>query len=113
MYSINNQKKGARTMRATFIRRRIVAAIAVSIMSWGVVNTGQAIVDFLNEPTFACLEGEDKLSEEHRTLYSIAGKWCDGNLTDASRHIMQINNIEGRDLGSLRLGQTIIIKKGK
>ena len=100
-------------MRATFIRRRIVVAIAAAVMSWGVINTGQAIVEFLNEPTFACLEGEDKLDNNHHNIYSIAGEWCEGNLTDASRHIMKINKIESKDLGSLRLGQTIIIKKGK
>ena len=99
-------------MRATFIKRRLAAAIVVAVMSWGVINTGQAIVEFLNEPTFACLEGEDKLSEEHHNIYSIAGEWCEGNLTDASRHIMKINNIESKDLGSLRLGQTIVIKGG-
>jgi hypothetical protein len=101
------------TMRATFIRRRIVVAIAFAIMSWGAVNTGQAIIGFLSKPTFACPQTEVTLVKGDK-IWNIADKFCDGNITDAAGQIMDDNGIEGKDLDSLQPGTVIVInKKGK
>lgn len=98
-------------MRATFIRRRIVVAIAFAIMSWGTVNAGQAIIGFLGQPTFTCSPVKVTLVKGDK-IWNIADKFCDGNITDAASQIMDDNGIKGKDLDSLQPGTIIIIKKG-
>lgn len=100
-------------MRATFIRRRIAVGIAAALFSWGAVNTGQAIIDFLSKPTFVCQEAQVTLVKGDK-IWNIADKFCDGNITDAAGQIMDDNGIDGKDLDSLQPGTIIVInKKGK
>ena len=73
-------------MRATFIRRRIVVAVAAAFFSWGAVNTGQAVISFLNEPTFTCESGTHTWTKGDK-MWNIADVRCDGNITDATKEI--------------------------
>lgn len=98
-------------MRATFIRRRIAVAIAAVCLSWGTINIGQSVVDFLQEPTFTCQEAQVTLVKGDK-IWNIADKFCSGNITDAAGQIMDDNGIEGKDLDSLRPGTIITINKG-
>lgn len=99
-------------MRATFIKRRIVVAIVIAILGWTTVQTTQVIISFLSKPTFVCEPGEYTWVKGDR-MWNVADIRCEGNITDATKQIMDDNGIKGSDLDLLRPGTIIIIKGDK
>lgn len=110
MTKLINKQKGVRNMRATFIKRRIIAAIALVLFAWGSVNIGQTVVDFLNQPTFICKAGKHTWKQGDK-VWDIADVHCQGNITDAARQIMKDNDLAGKDLNSLPFGTVIKINE--
>ncbi len=106
MYTSTNQQKG-RNMRAIYVRRRIMVAIAPFLIVGALV----AVAKFVSQPTFTCTAAEITLVKGDK-IWSIADRFCEGNITDAAGKIMDDNGIEGKDLDSLRPGTIIIIKEG-
>lgn len=99
-------------MRATFIRRRIVVAIVAAIMSWGVINTGQAIVDFLNED-FACSQQVEITAVAGDTKSELVSQQVqNGNCIGYESLLYYITDQYGSDT---QIGEKFIIpvKKGK
>ena len=107
MYTSTNQQKG-RNMRAIYIKRRIMVAVAPFLIVAGLVGMAK----FLGQPTFTCTAAEVTLVKGDK-IWNIADRFCEGNITDAAGKIMDDNGIEGKDLDSLRPGTIIIIKEEK
>jgi hypothetical protein len=63
----------------------------------------------ITAPSFECSAGEEVRGK--RAIWTIADKYCDGNISDATRYIMDLNNIKSKDLGVLPYGLIITIKE--
>lgn len=103
-------------MRTVYKRRRIIAAIVAFVLlviaGKATYEAGAFIVDRITDPTFVCEPGVHTWTKGDR-LWNIADVRCDGNITDATKQIMDDNQIKGKDLNSLRPGTIIIINKGE
>ena len=78
------------------------------------------VVHQINEgEKFQCTAGQvvlveaDPYTEGYSNIYGVAGKYCTGNRSNAVHYIMEANNISSDDLGSLRVGQLIIVPATK
>lgn len=98
-------KKG-NNMRALYIKRRIAVIAAVILFA----ISGNGMIKMINKPTFNCRPGSTVLG--HRTIWTVADQYCSGNITDAAKQIMKDNEIQGKDLTSLRPAMVIVIKGG-
>lgn len=59
------------------------------------------------------LVDKDPYTEGYSDIYGIAGGYCTGNRSNAVGYIMDKNNISNDELGSLRVGQMIIVPATK
>jgi hypothetical protein len=96
-------------MRATFIKRRIMVALAMVLVPITGFFTAKAMESYFGQPTFICQPAEVRLG--HQMIWNVADTYCSGHITDAAVSIMKDNNIEGKDLRDL-LPSTIIVIKG-
>jgi len=118
MNPTTNQQKGC-DMRNVYIRRRItvvVIPLLAALVLWsGVtkppVNVFVKTWNIITAPTFECSAGEEVRGK--RAIWTIAEKYCDGNISDATKYIMDSNNIKSKDLGILPYGLIITIKEKK
>lgn len=80
---------------------------------------GVAVHQINEGEKFQCTAGQEVLveadpyTEGYSDIYGIAGKYCTGNRSNAVHYIMEANNISSDDLGSLRVGQLIIVPATK
>lgn len=80
---------------------------------------GVAVHQINEGEKFQCTAGQEVLveadpyTEGYSDIYGIAGKYCTGNRSNAVHYIMEANNISNDDLGSLRVGQLIIVPATK
>lgn len=105
--AFNNQKKGTRTMRATFIRRRVAVAVVAGIVLYPAVT---AVWGLVNRPTFTCVEGQFTLTQGD-TLSGRVPDYCDGLMADAISWVIKTNQIQ--DVGNLQPGMVITVKEKK
>lgn len=100
-----------------YIKRRIAVLVIPMILALAIwsgptkapINVFTKAYAVLTAPTFTCTPAEVRLG--HQMVWNVADIYCSGNITDAARHIMKTNNIEGKDLRHL-LPSTIIVIKG-
>lgn len=116
--NVNHNKKG-NTMRSTYIKRRIAVVILpllLALVFWGgptkaPINVFAKAYAVLTEPTFVCEQGEHTWTKGDK-MWNVADVRCKGNITDATKQIMDDNGIKGKDLNSLIPGTIIVIKGG-
>lgn len=111
MSSINNNK-GAHAMRATFIRRRIVAVIVAVLAIIGTVKVVSFIGDFLSED-FSCKQQVEITAVSGDTVSElVSGQVQNGNCVGYESLLYYVTDEHGADL---QIGDKFIIpvKKGK
>ena len=110
MYNNNNNKEVP--MRTIYIQRRIMVTIAMVLTVIASFVMFKSLTTFLATPTFTCSDVITAIAQNNRTVWDLADTHCSGNITDAAKHIMEINNLKGKDLKDLNIGSTIVITGG-
>lgn len=118
-HNTNNNKKGHMDMKCVYIKRRImvlVITMLTALVLWGGVTKAPVNVFVkawtnITAPSFECSAGEEVRGK--RPIWTIADKYCNGNISDATKYIMDLNNIKSKDLGVLPYGLIITIKEKK
>ena len=114
----SNQQKGY-SMKSVYIKRRIAVVVipmllALAIWSGPVkapINVFVKAYNTLTAPTFECSAGEEVRGK--RPIWNITKKYCKGNLSDATKWVMDTNGIKSKDLSVLPYGLIITIKEKK
>lgn len=106
--NVNHNKKG-NNMRSIYIQRRIMVILAMVLIPAAGFFTVKAMGNYVAKPTFTCQPADVRLG--HQMIWNIADQHCSGNITDATKQIMEDNGIKGKDLRGL-LPSTIIVIKG-
>lgn len=118
MNPTTNQQKGC-DMQRVYIKRRIavvVIPLLAALVLWsGVtkapVNVFVKAYQTFTAPSFECSAGEEVRGK--RPIWNITKKYCKGNLSDATKWVMDTNNIKSKDLSILPYGLIITIKEKK
>jgi hypothetical protein len=106
-------------MQRVYIKRRIMVVVITmltALVLWGGVTKAPVNVfvktwNIITAPTFECSAGEEVRGK--RAIWNITKKYCKGNLSDATKWVMDLNNIKSKDLGVLPYGLIITIKEKK
>lgn len=75
-----------------------IVAVFAALMVWSVKESEK----------FSCRTGSHQVMPGD-TVFGVALDFCDGNIQNAARSIMEHNGIRREDLGDLRVGQIIVI----
>ncbi len=114
----NNKKKGC-DMKNVYIRRRIAVLVIPMVLALAVwsgvtkapVNVFVKAWHNITAPTFECSAGEEVRGK--RPIWNITKKYCKGNLSDATKWVMDTNGIKSKDLSILPRNLIITIKEKK